>query len=218
MKSPLYIDIETIVADPWTPPTMPIFAAGANLKDPAKIAEAIAAKEAAWTGDLPELHAKTALSSMEGRLLCIGFAVGNYSPSMVYAPDDPGSMLDALMEAAIDNGPWVGHNIKGFDLPWLFRLALRLRHPIASIIPWRKWGDGVEDTMELWSLTNPREGYTKLDTIARFLGLGSKTEGMDGREVWPAYQRGEHDRIRTYCAQDVALTRDVHRVIRGEWL
>jgi predicted PolB exonuclease-like 3'-5' exonuclease len=82
-------------------------------------------------------------------------------------------------------------------------------------MPWRKWGEGLVDTMQLWTLTNPREGFVKLDTIAKFLGCSRKTDGWTGASVWPAWQAGEHDRIRAYCAQDVEVVRAVHRRMAG---
>jgi predicted PolB exonuclease-like 3'-5' exonuclease len=53
-------------------------------------------------------------------------------------------------------------------------------------------------------------GYTgranaPLDELARLCGLPGKL-GMDGSQVWPAWQRGEIGRIRDYCETDVANT------------
>ena len=33
---------------------------------------------------------------------------------------------------------------------------------------------------------------------------------MSGAEVWPAYLRGEHERIKHYCAADVEMVRSIY--------
>lgn len=224
---PLFLDIETCPADRagWTPPaelTGPVTAPG-NLKDPAKIAEAIAKREAERVDEIEAKYAKTSFDVHEGRLLCVGLAVGDDAPTVAY-DESLGSttmLLDAVLAGlreALHRGNGravvVGHNIAAFDAPWIWRLAVKHRHPLAAAFPWRKWGEGLADTMGMWCLTNPRE-YVKLDVIARFLGVAPKMEGMSGAEVWPAYQRGEHEKIRAYCAQDVETTRAVYRAMVG---
>ncbi|MFN3595441.1 MAG: 3'-5' exonuclease, partial [Thiobacillaceae bacterium] len=44
-----------------------------------------------------------------------------------------------------------------------------------------------------------------LDDFARLLGFPGKL-GMDGAQVWEAYQRGEMAAIRDYCETDVVNT------------
>jgi uncharacterized protein YprB with RNaseH-like and TPR domain len=210
MPSILYLDIETCPAAPgWSPPE-PIEAAG-NLKDPEKIAADIAAKTA-------KAYGATSFDVHEGRLLCVGLAVDDDEPTICYDEGltDTPRLLDEVAAAWNDalrrgNGRAVicGHNVAAFDLPWIWRLAVKHRHLLAASLPWRKWGDGYADTMQMWSLTNPQERVS-LAKIARFLGIGGKDEGLTGAEVWPAYQRGEHDRIARYCAGDVRLVREVY--------
>src|SRR5216683_7647419 len=47
--------------------------------------------------------------------------------------------------------------------------------------------------------------WAPLDEIAQLCGLPGKI-GMSGAQVWPAWQRGEIDAIRSYCETDVANT------------
>lgn len=47
--------------------------------------------------------------------------------------------------------------------------------------------------------------WAPLEDIARLCGLPGKL-GMDGSQVWPAFQRGEIEAIRNYCETDVANT------------
>lgn len=212
MSSIVYLDIETAAADPATwSPKEPI-TAPATYKDPDKIAAYIEDKRT-------EQHGRTSFDVHAGRLLCVGIAVNDGPVSVVYdkALDNPVPLLSAVADALAEakeqaRGGKVlvcGHNVAAFDAPWLWRLAVRHRHRLALMLPYRKWGDGLADTMQMWSATNPRE-MVGLSTIARFLDLGSKADGMSGAEVWPAYLRGEHARISAYCAQDVELLRSVY--------
>lgn len=205
----VYLDIETCPADPAT--FTAEVSAPSNYKDPEKIAAYIAEARAA-------AHGKTSFDVHAGRLLCAAVAVDGERPEVTYdeSLSDPCAVLSAVADAcreASERGRGrfsvCGHNIAAFDIPWLWRLSVKHRHPLAGLLPYRKWGDGLIDTMQLWSITNPKD-YTKLDTIARFLGYAGKDAGMDGAEVWPAYQRGEHERIRHYCAKDVDLTRSIY--------
>ena len=211
----LYLDIETCPANPdgFTADVQ----APSNYKDPDKIAAYVAEAQKDALG-------KTSFDVHRGRLLCVGLAVGNDAPTVAYDRDlnETPRILSAVYAACQDaqrrgNGRFsvCGHNVAGFDIPWLWRLAVKHRHPLARILPYRKWGDGLIDTMQMWSITNPKD-MVKLDTIATFLGLEGKEPGMNGAEVWPAYQRGEHDRIAAYCAKDVALTRSIYLAMIGE--
>ena len=80
------------------------------------------------------------------------------------------------------------------------------------MVPWRpfkvkKWSDSINDTMLIWS-----DDYQKrisLDRLCRVLGVPSpKAGGFSGADVWPAYQRGELERITQYAIGDVIATRE----------
>jgi predicted PolB exonuclease-like 3'-5' exonuclease len=110
---------------------------------------------------------------------------------------------------------WVGHNIAGFDLPILLRTAWKFRHPVAKLLPRVNRSELVYDTQERWKATDRYGKGVRLDALAEFLGLAGKLEGMAGSEVYPAWLRGEHERIQRYCRQDVELVRDVYCVMEG---
>jgi len=215
--SHLYLDIETLPAN-LSPAEIRGLAADsvpANYKDPAKIE--------AWIEEHgAEAHHRTALDSMRGRILMLAWAVDDAPVESVYLddPDDPRPVLDALAGAlrGLRSVVWVGHNIAAFDLPYLRRAALRLRHPVARAIPSARFSPVVADTMAMWAGTDPRPAYVSLEAIATFLGLGAKAGGMDGSQVYGAWKDGRHEDIRRYGERDVALVRDVHRTIVGPTL
>ena len=67
-----------------------------------------------------------------------------------------------------------------------------------------------------WQQTWPYDVYRRnrgwnLDQVGEAtLGI-SKLEGMTGEEAPKAWQRGEFEKVRKYCAHDVALTRALYR-------
>jgi predicted PolB exonuclease-like 3'-5' exonuclease len=111
----------------------------------------------------------------------------------------------------------VSWNGAGFDLP-----VLHYRGLIHSVRAPRYWDTGDEDrefrfnnyisryhmrhcdVMDLLSLYQGR-AVAPLDEIAQLLGLPGKL-GMDGSQVWDAYQAGRLADIRNYCETDVVNT------------
>ncbi len=111
----------------------------------------------------------------------------------------------------------VSWNGSGFDLPVLHYRALF--HGVAGT---RYWDQGEDDREFRFNnylaryhsrhvdLMDVLAGYVNrawapLDEIAQLCGLPGKL-GMDGSQVWPAWQRGEIEAIRNYCETDVANT------------
>jgi predicted PolB exonuclease-like 3'-5' exonuclease len=104
----------------------------------------------------------------------------------------------------------VGHNILGFDLPFIFQRCLV--HAI-HVRPFVNLADynvrGVFDTMHRWWLGARK--YVSLDDIAWALGIeSSKTSEVEGSKVFDLYQAGKLDLIREYNLNDVRVTRKVY--------
>ena len=111
----------------------------------------------------------------------------------------------------------VSWNGGGFDLP-----VLHYRGLIHGIRAARYWDQGEDDRdfkwnnyisryharhtdlMDLLAMYQPRAN-APLDDMAKLCGFPGKL-GMDGSQVWDAYQRGALDEIRNYCETDVANT------------
>jgi len=111
----------------------------------------------------------------------------------------------------------VSWNGGGFDLP-----VLQYRGLLHGVAAPRYWEQGDEDRdfrynnyiaryhtrhvdlMDVLSLYQNR-GQAPLDEMARLLGFPGKL-GLDGSKVWDAYQAGEIESIRNYCATDAANT------------
>lgn len=214
MHSPatIYVDIETICS-PHKPSPDDIPPPG-NYKDVAKI-------RAYQEDKVDEMHRKQALNSMKGEILCIGWAANDEEPQVLIRDGekikDEKDLLGAFDMATAVYGPivWVGHNIKTFDLQWLWRKSIKYEcRALAQKIPRQRYSPDVRDTMEIWAGPDYRD-MTSLADIAAFLGLDCKHDGMTGVDVYDAYLAGELDRIAEYCTQDVRLTRQIYKIIGG---
>jgi hypothetical protein len=110
----------------------------------------------------------------------------------------------------------VGHNIIGFDLPFIFQRCLvndiRLR-PFVNLAEFNV--RGVYDTMHRWWLG--AKNRVALDDIAWALGIpSSKTDEVSGSRVFELYQAGRLAEIREYNLNDVRVTRKVYeRMVSG---
>jgi predicted PolB exonuclease-like 3'-5' exonuclease len=111
----------------------------------------------------------------------------------------------------------VSWNGGGFDLP-----VLHYRGMVHGVQAGRYWDLGEDDRdfrfnnyigryhtrhtdlMDVLAMYQPRAG-APLDAFARLCGFPGKL-GMDGSQVWDAYQAGRLAEIRNYCETDVMNT------------
>lgn len=206
----IYCDIETIPSE--TRPDPSEIQAPANYRDPAKI-------QAYQLEKVEEAFRKQAFDSMVGRLAVVGWAIEDEDPRSITlgvdVEDEAGLLAMFENEVLECRGgeaiTWVGHNFQSFDGVWLRRKGIKhgLGH-LPSLINLDRYRGNVEDTMLIWSPHDPRD-RVGLDKLARFLGQGAKTEGIDGSKVWDFWQEGRLDEVAAYCRADVALTRSIFK-------
>ncbi len=111
----------------------------------------------------------------------------------------------------------VSWNGNGFDLPVLHYRSMI--NGIQARCYWEsgendrefKWNNYLSryhtrhlDLMDLLALYQPRANVS-LNDLARLMGFPGKL-GMDGSQVWDAFQSGEIIEIRNYCETDVVNT------------
>ncbi len=148
-------------------------------------------------------------------------------------PDDPEEKLVALFFHQIERHTpqLVSWNGGGFDLP-----VLNYRALVNGVIAPRFWDTGETDRdfrynsyisryharhldlMDVLAMYSPRAN-APLDEIARLCGFPGKL-GMDGSQVWQAWQAGRGEEIRQYCETDVANTWLMYcrfQRLRGHW-
>lgn len=104
----------------------------------------------------------------------------------------------------------VGHNIIGFDLPFIFQRCLVNNIAVRPPVNLGEYNvRGVFDTMRGWWLGG--RNRVGLDDIAWALGFeSSKTADVEGSKVFDLYQAGKLAEIREYNLNDVRVTRKVY--------
>jgi 3'-5' exonuclease len=138
--------------------------------------------------------------------------------SLCGPPDDEARVLAGFFGTVDKYTPTlVSWNGSGFDLPVLHYRAMI--HKVAAPRYWEQGEDDREfrfnnylsryhsrhtDLMDMLALYNGRAN-APLDQLARLCGFPGKL-GMDGSQVWDAWQAGRLDEIRDYCETDVANT------------
>ncbi len=118
--------------------------------------------------------------------------------------------LDCLEDFDSDADELVGHNIIGFDLPFIFQRCLVHSIPVDPFVDLSEYNvQGVFDTMHQWWLGSKR--FVSLDDIAWALGIeSSKTAEVEGSKVFDLYHAGKLAEIRQYNLNDVRATRKVY--------
>lgn len=216
----VFIDIETIPCQ--TPGFVDQLAREVTAPATYKKAESIEAwlAENRMTVAL-EQYLKTSFDGGLGQIVCIAWATeeGDTNALQVtdLSPQAERAMLEvflgdiqALREKHNMRVPrWVGHNVAGFDLPFLWKRCVVLGERAPAWLPAhpKPWGSEVYDTMVEWA--GPK-GTVSLDRLCKMLGIPGK-DGMTGADVWPAVQTGRLDEVTEYCRDDVERVRSIWR-------
>lgn len=215
--------IEGVVTGDFDPKSVRV----GNLKDQGKIDTKIAeakqahdsaksnsasiiasAKEKHWK----EFVSKAALSPLTGQILVIALH-GTEKGQTVVAEKPESELLKFFWtkyEECRGNGrKMVGHNIAGFDVPFLVRRSWMLDIPVPStVFDKGKWLDSstLVDTLSLWKC-GTTEG-AKLDVLCRAFGIGGKTEGCSGAEFAKLYRGTAEEKAKAleYAANDAVIT------------
>ena len=212
-----YFDIETIPAQ--DPAVKAEIAAGIQAPAQYKKPESInawleenreAETEAAWL--------KTSFDGGVGQVVCIGFAIGD-GQAHSYSVDDLSrdaerKVLQDFFCAVLDAGhcTFVGHNLIGFDLPFVWKrcMVLGIKPPVTFPRSPKPWSELVQDTMLLWDSAQRAGG--SMDRLCRLLGIPGKGD-ISGADVWPLVQAGKLEEVAAYCRADVERTRSLfHRM------
>lgn len=218
MKTNVTLDIETIptqneevkkrIATTIKPP--------GNLKKPESIAEWKASKMQAA---IDEKVNKTSLDGAFGQIYCIGLAYEDHEPISFRVhnyknPEEEKQMLIQFNDAMAELNPYfIGHNLIGFDMRFLYqrmivhRIKPKFKNPCFS----KPWDDDHFDTMVAWSGVKDR---IKLDSLCHALGVPTPKNGIDGSKVWQYVKAGKGDEVVEYCLRDIVATRECANILR----
>ena len=212
--SHIVVDIESI-PDPEKPRPEEI-KVPAQYKKPESIA--------AYQSDpknINEQWKKQALSYIDGRIHTIAWKI-NSEPALSLwhdGSDEEGLFKrfeGALVKTFRDHygsetmygTTWVGHNIKRFDMPYLWLRARKYKcDALIRMLGASPRDVKMEDTM-LWLNFNSYKDYVSLDNACKLFGLPGKSK-MDGSEVFAYWQAGKNKEIGEYGKDDVEKTYNV---------
>lgn len=178
------------------------------------------------TAALDDAVAKTSFDGAVGHIICIGLATDNGEPTALFQGTEAKIMTDAyafIQEAATmatKSGSqvereitFVGHNLSGFDLRFLFHrsVVLGFKPPACLMKAMRAkpWDSCIADTMLMWS--PDRDKRISLDKLCKALGIQTPKGDLDGSKVWDYYRDGRIQEIADYCKKDIVATREVYK-------
>lgn len=183
-----------------------------NLKDPSKVAAKIISAEEKFKASI----SKTMSLDPAYALVCT-FAAIKYDTQSGDTIDEcliqttDGDDYEAVSEgwgfmtkAFESNIPAVSFNGKGFDLPVMLFAAMRQDVPVRPKmynIMMSRYGNNRHYDLLQDLAGRDRARWHNFDFYLKRFAVGSKG-GMDGSQVWPAYQEGRFDDIKEYCYQD----------------
>lgn len=177
-----------------------------------------AAEKADEVGD--QQWRKTSFDGAHGMICCIGAAFDDDKPMSCWNPDYAQHEATILREffASLEGfrvkhhmarPVFVGHNISGFDIRFVYQRAIINHVPVPLWWPInaRPWDDVMFDTMVQWAGFKDR---ISLDGLCSALGIEGKT-GMDGSMVCDAVLDGRIAEVAEYCEHDVLITRECYK-------
>jgi len=219
----LYLDIETIPGQlPYIREDIATgITAPGNFKKPESIEKWLAENRDAETD---KAWRKTSFDGTRGEIICIGYATDDNQEKCVARDlgQPEGDMLKGFFtELQKDLGTnaggsphqitqWVGHNITGFDLRFLWQRCVinGINPPIGIPVTAKPWDSIVFDTMTEWGGIGKKMGCS-LDAICKALGIETKDD-LNGSKVWDYVKDGRVDEVAEYCKKDVMRTREIH--------
>jgi hypothetical protein len=169
--------------------------------------------ESAKQDHITKLLDSAALSPITGRVLAIGLKRAGGSRVVVVDCSNEAEALANFWEqyqrCRKSGETMIGFNIFGFDLPFLIRRSWinNVDVPRTLLDKGRYWDSVFVDLMQVWSC-GAYGKFEKLDTVARALGCGQKTEGVSGKDFAGLWE-SDRQRAIGYLENDVNMTEQV---------
>ena len=212
MTTPVLVfDIETV---PDVTGLRKLNGIAAEISDQQVAAMAFQRRRQATGNDFIQLHLQ--------QVVAISCALRDRDTFRVWSLGEPADGEAQLIQRFFDgiekySPQIVSWNGGGFDLPVLHYRGML--HGVRAVRYWDqgeddrefKWNNYISryharhlDLMDLLAMYQPR-GAAPLDQFAQLLGFPGKI-GLEGSQVWQAWQDGNIAQIRGYCEADVANT------------
>jgi predicted PolB exonuclease-like 3'-5' exonuclease len=162
-------------------------------------------------------YQKASLSAEWGRIVCISVGQVKFdeegNPFMqkksFYGTDEKDLLSEFIefMKIVFFKAPGiklVGHNIKGFDIPYIIKKSIVHGLDLPKQLHLHKmkpWENCLIDTYEVWKAG----GWSSaaLAHICLLLGIKNPKDEMSAGEVGAAYWAGRIEDIKNYCEEDI---------------
>lgn len=188
---------------------LPAFEPPGNVKDPEKIE--VRRKE----HDAKSLS-EAALDTLTGEICAIGFALDDQDPEVIHVDDKvtEKALLQVFWRQVrnVDrnHGQLIGFNIKGFDLPFIYKRSWINRVRPVLLFTGKWWNDSVVCDLRDWWGLGDKFAKGNLDTIGRLLvGEGKTGSGKDFGKLLSE----DPVKAKEYLAQDVRLLQKLHPIL-----
>jgi 3'-5' exonuclease len=165
--------------------------------------------------EFEEYLSKTCFDGAFGRICCISYAM-NDEPIQTLKGDET-EMLKNFWRIAKMAHMYVGFNIMGFDLRFIYQRSIILRVKPSVEIPFARYRNfPIYDIYFEWSKWDMRPNIS-LHRLAVALGIPSSKGGeVEGKNVAKAFEEGKVDEICKYCEKDVEVTRAIYKKMTFE--
>jgi len=172
---------------------------------------------------LAELVSKTSFDGLYGRIACIAWSVDGGEVQSTLPTDGEANSIQRFYDAIRDAAKakyhggtastgltFCGHNVAGFDLPFLKHrsIVLGIKPPpdACKAMSSKPWDNYIADTMLMWSSDSQKRA--SMDKLCKAFGITGK-DGFDGSmvaETWPV----DPHKVIEYCKDDVRRTLAIH--------
>jgi len=204
--------------------------APSNYKDQVKIDEYIAAKQAEIEAEFDQRYRKTSFDGALGQIVAISYAIDDEPVDNIYSDNwkNNEELLISTFYRAISvrykpsehrQPVFIGHNLVGFDLRFLFQRSVLLGVKPPMFVPFaaKPWDATVFDTMLEWAGHGKTVSLAKLCRVFQIDAKGAEIgEEIDGSKVWDFVKDGRIADVAKYCGGDVERTREIHKRLSFE--
>jgi 3'-5' exonuclease len=158
--------------------------------------------------------ARTALDGSYGRIAIIGFQIGDNEPQFITTENQSeqaainafGDTVCAQVAAATgvplytsEMVQYIGHNISGFDLRFLWKRAVITQASLPPRWPMERYSKHVYDTMIEWAGWGE---YIKQSELESIFGI-ERPEDIDGSQVADLIAAGDWKTVTQHCQYDI---------------
>lgn len=165
--------------------------------------------------ELEKVVSKTSLNGLYGNAACIAWCADE---GEIFSSEKEMSEVEAINSfyqyIALFNSATIifcGHNIAGFDLPFLKHrsIILGIKPPecLINAMNSKPWGGHVLDTMHMWS--SDKDKRVSMSELCAALGIEGKGD-IDGSMVAELWFK-DPEKVIDYCKEDVFRTREIYK-------